>query len=109
MRQHLGIGNVAGPDPITNPAAAFGAMYVIEGSTLGGTIIARRIRDALGLDETTGCAYFRSYGRATGAMWTAFRRKLQCLSSPSFDDAAVASAHRTFAAMQSWLCNDRIP
>jgi heme oxygenase len=95
--------------PMASPAAAFGAMYVTEGSTLGGTVIARRIRDALGLNETTGCAFFRSYGRATGAMWTAFRRKLQSLSSPSFDDAAVASAHQTFAAMQSWLCDDRTP
>jgi hypothetical protein len=42
-------------------------------------------------------------------MWTAFRRKLQSLSSPSFDDVAVASAHQTFAAMQSWLCDDRMP
>jgi heme oxygenase len=94
---------------MTSPAAAFGGMYVTEGSTLGGTVIARRIRDVLGLTETTGCAFFRSYGRATGAMWTAFRRKLQSLSSPSFDDVAVASAHRTFAAMQSWLCDDRMP
>jgi heme oxygenase len=95
--------------PMTNPAAAFGGMYVTEGSTLGGTVIARRIRDVLGLDETTGCAFFRSYGRATGAMWTAFCRELQSLSSPLFDDVAVASADRTFAAMQSWLCDDRIP
>jgi heme oxygenase (biliverdin-IX-beta and delta-forming) len=54
--------------PLQAPAAALGSMYVVEGSTLGGAIIARNVERALGLTMDTGCAYFRSYGREVAFM-----------------------------------------
>jgi heme oxygenase len=93
--------------PLPSPAAAFGAMYVVEGSTLGGSVIARHVERALGLRPEAGCAYFRSYGSATGRMWSAFRTRLMAMSSPGVDDVIVASAQRTFDVMQGWLCEGR--
>ena len=92
------------PLPMPHEAAAFGALYVVEGSTLGGTVIARHVEAVLGFGRDTGCAYFRSYGPDTGAMWRVFRERLASLSSPEHDAAIIAAATATFAAMQTWLC-----
>ncbi len=53
-------------------AHVLGCLYVLEGATLGGQIIARHIRKRLGLDQTTGCSYFCSYGAETNSMWNTF-------------------------------------
>ena len=43
-------------------AAFLGAFYVLEGSTLGGRMIARHIQPMLGLEDGQGDAYFRVHG-----------------------------------------------
>jgi heme oxygenase (biliverdin-IX-beta and delta-forming) len=89
--------------PLRDAAAAFGAMYVVEGSTLGGAVISKHVARTLGLGPDTGCAYFHGYGATTGRMWNAFRRRLLSLSGPAADDMIVASARRTFAVLEGWL------
>lgn len=90
--------------PLPAPAAVWGAMYVMEGSTLGGAVIARDVERRLGLCARTGCAYFRSYGRRTAAMWTSFGAALLAASAPETDDLVVETAQRTFDALHLWLC-----
>ena len=89
--------------PMPNRAAAFGAMYVVEGSTLGGAIIAHNAERLLGLTVDTGCAYFRSYGRDVGRMWKSFGARLLAVSAPDTDDLIVGAANRTFECMRAWL------
>ncbi|MCB8819026.1 biliverdin-producing heme oxygenase [Microvirga rosea] len=89
--------------PLAGEAAALGSMYVIEGSTLGGAIIAKTVERRLGLNPETGCAYFRSYGRETSLMWKSFGARLLEISSATADDLIVASAQRTFDVMRVWL------
>jgi heme oxygenase len=89
--------------PMPNRAAAFGTMYVVEGSTLGGTIIAHHVERMLGLGVDTGGAYFRSYGRDVGRMWKDFGARLLAVSAPDTDDLIVASANQTFECMRAWL------
>lgn len=84
-------------------AEALGAMYVVEGSTLGGNIIAKHVERRLGFGPGSGCSYFRSYGADVGVMWRAFRGHLLALSSPAIDDLVIAAANRTFAHMSAWL------
>src|SRR3954466_11849701 len=55
--------------PLPSPPAVLGSMYVVEGSTLGGAIIAREVERKLGLGPETGCAYFICFGRGIGIMW----------------------------------------
>ncbi|WP_201836331.1 biliverdin-producing heme oxygenase [Microvirga zambiensis] len=93
--------------PLPAPEAVLGSMYVVEGSTLGGAIIAREVERKLGLTAETGCAYFRSYGRETAAMWKSFGAVLLEASSPEADDLIVASAQKTFDVMHDWLCEAR--
>ncbi len=90
--------------PMPSPAAVLGSMYVVEGSTLGGAIIARDVERRLGFGPETGCAYFKSYGRETALMWKQFGAKLLEASSPEADDEIVETAQRTFDVMHDWLC-----
>jgi heme oxygenase len=90
--------------PLPAPAAVLGSMYVVEGSTLGGAIIAREVERNLGMNAQTGCAYFRSYGREIASMWKAFGEALLAESSPGTDDLVVETAKKTFDVMHDWLC-----
>jgi heme oxygenase (biliverdin-IX-beta and delta-forming) len=90
--------------PLPSAPAVLGSMYVVEGSTLGGAIIAREVERRLGLGPETGCAYFRSYGRGIGTMWKQFGSRLLEASSPEADDVILETARKTFDVMHDWLC-----
>lgn len=65
------------PTPRLECAAALGALYVLEGASLGGRVIARHVADALALTPDTGLAFFCGYGDATGEMWRRFGAALE--------------------------------
>ena len=101
-----GIAALPAPPPVVlqDRAEALGALYVLEGSTLGGQVIARQIERLHGLSETGGCAYYRAHGRAAAAMWAAFRAELETLAGdPAAEAAALGTGIATFAAMRRWL------
>ncbi|WCS23388.1 biliverdin-producing heme oxygenase [Methylobacterium sp. NMS14P] len=108
---HLGLhpGAVAAlPGPAApvfhGPAAATGALYVLEGSTLGGQLIGRHIAGLHGFSGA-GLAYYRAHGPAAGAMWAAFRTRLDAFGDdPAAEAALTGAAVSTFAAMRAWLC-----
>jgi heme oxygenase len=58
--------------PIDSVDAVVGALYVCEGATLGGQIIASRIRERLGSDAPH--SFFACYGDAVVARWADYRR-----------------------------------
>lgn len=107
---HLGmtptaIEKIPEPDLLIRPrtrAEALGSMYVLEGSTLGGQLIARRVAEKLGLKPGAGLSYHCAYGDAVGPMWQAFRARLGELS-PSEEDEAIGSANTTFRHLRAWL------
>jgi len=84
-------------------AAAFlGAMYVIEGSTLGGQYIARHAEQTLHLAPGQGDAYFRGYGDRTGSMWRDFKAVLA--EVPEIHTALVVeSAKKMFTFFASHM------
>lgn len=85
------------------PAAAMGALYVLEGSTLGGQVICREIERSLGL-SCDATRYYRGHGERTGAMWVAFRRRLDMSSGDlAAEDAALRAGVATFEALADWL------
>jgi heme oxygenase (biliverdin-IX-beta and delta-forming) len=51
---------------MTSAADLLGAMYVMEGSTLGGQLIARHVELVLGLTAGQGNAHFRGHNERTG-------------------------------------------
>jgi heme oxygenase len=90
--------------PLDTIPETLGSLYVLEGSTLGGQVISRRLERSLGLSDGLGYAFFRSYGREVGWMWRAFGEHLSAVSSTITEDASVRSAQDTFACLHTWLC-----
>jgi heme oxygenase len=86
------------------PAEAWGSMYVVEGATLGGVIIARHVERRLGLSRHNGCLYFRCYGADVRPMWISFGARLHDRCDPADQDAVVTAARRTFEMLHIWLC-----
>lgn len=82
---------------LESPEKIFGALYVVEGSTLGGQVIARHLKEKFGLDETSGIAFFSGYGKETGKMWNAFREKISGFAETTDNhEEIVKSANATF-------------
>ena len=79
--------------PIRDEAEAFGAAYVLEGSALGGLVLADRVRAALGPDAPTAYLSYRGRGAGTGNRWTWFQEQLA-----AFGARSDATAHARAAA-----------
>jgi heme oxygenase (biliverdin-IX-beta and delta-forming) len=92
--------------PFATRHEAMGSLYVLEGSTMGGLVIAGHVRRTLGVSGP-GALYFENYGRDAAERWRAFREVLGALSSPQVNDAVVATALDTFAALHAWLAPQR--
>ncbi|MEO5813761.1 MAG: biliverdin-producing heme oxygenase [Gemmatimonadaceae bacterium] len=94
----------ASSDLPANCAEALGALYVLEGATLGGRVILRHIAGPLDLPLDGGLAFFNGYGARTGPMWTSFGRALEHYSDTGGDvSASIAGATRCFTAFESWF------
>ena len=87
----------------TDRPSLLGAIYVVEGSSLGGVLIARMAADRLGLGPDTGTAFFTGDGRDTTRRWRAVVAALDGSADPATLAVSVQSARATFAAMQDWL------
>lgn len=82
---------------------ALGCMYVLEGATLGGAVIARHLRPRWTPEH--GAAFFASYGPEVGTRWKRFGAALTAYAAARPDDEAAIlhAAHATFATLGSWL------
>lgn len=94
----------ATPDlpPVTGTDEALGRLYVLEGSTLGGTFIDRHLA-ALPALAGVRIGAFSPYGERTGAMWADFRRATrERVADGGSPQAMLAAARTTFAALAGW-------
>jgi heme oxygenase len=87
--------------PIPDLPTALGALYVIEGATLGGQLIARQIASTLGLGPRSGAAFYNSYCGQVGPMWRSFKSFVE-QHGAGHEAAVVAAAAATFAALEAW-------
>jgi len=86
--------------PLGSPASALGSLYVLEGSALGGQVIAQRMHRWHGIGPHDGAAYFTGWGERTGAMWREFRQLLASeVTDAASRQAACTSAVATFDAL----------
>jgi heme oxygenase (biliverdin-IX-beta and delta-forming) len=88
---------------ITDAAGLLGAMYVMEGSTLGGQLIARHVERVLGLTNGQGNAYFRGHNERTGQLWTEFCDALRTKVPDNETDTVIAAAKAMFGVFGSWM------
>ena len=88
---------LAAGSPPRSVGEVVGAVYVMEGATLGGALVVRSLRAAF--PEPPPHRFFDSYGAQRGAMWAAFRRSADGLAVDAAP--AVDAALRTFAAVEA--------
>jgi len=82
---------------------ATGALYVIEGSTLGGKFICQSLAQE-GLDPSNGAAYFSGYGEETGRMWKSFLQFMnEVATTEAQEQEVITSAENVFSTLYNWL------
>lgn len=108
---HLGEATPA-PCPMPEPASraeALGLLYVLEGSTLGGQVIRKRLlKDG---QDLNGVSFLDPYGAETGARWKGFLAVLdrECpADQPQAGQAAVRGGVLGFTATRDWLCGQEV-
>ncbi|MBV8617147.1 MAG: biliverdin-producing heme oxygenase [Acetobacteraceae bacterium] len=81
----------------SDPGDIFGALYVLEGATLGGALLARSMR-GLGLLAPGAPCLLDPYGAERGAMWRAFLARLEAVKMTYQQELALgARAMATFS------------
>jgi len=76
-------------------AEALGILYVMEGSTLGGTMIAKKLEGNPHFSGKT-FPYFRCYGERTGSMWKNFRFVLNDVVREEEHDQVLIGAEKAY-------------
>lgn len=84
---------------------ALGALYVLEGSTLGGQIIMSALRQQMGTPFDVPGGFFAGRGKTTGPLWHQFCVILDAYGQqfPETQADVVEGAKRTFNAITSWF------
>jgi heme oxygenase len=77
----------------SDPVALLGHLYVLEGSTLGGTILRSHIKQAYKLDGE-GLAYYSPYGNAVMPHWREFKQRMNAHVTDADEQERVVAAAR---------------
>lgn len=78
-------------DELKNEAEAFGALYVMEGSTLGGNVIAKQLKKNPDF-ENVEFNYFGVYGEHTGPFWQEFKSIIdETITEDQYDDCVTGA------------------
>jgi heme oxygenase len=86
-------------------AERLGALYVVEGSALGGQQIARALRPVLQPLGGAGCRFFSNDG-ASRHGWTEILARIEGLrGDPDHERAVITSAVKTFEAFEDWMAD----
>ncbi len=89
---------------LTDEGRLLGALYTIEGSSLGGMVIVRHLAANLGLDASRGARFFTGYGPQVMPLWAQFEAFLSDnLRDAEARQGALLAAKSTFAMMETVL------
>lgn len=78
-----------------------GVLYVLEGATQGGRVIAPRLNRALGVSGQWGARYFNLHGQLDS--WSHFRACLSRIEPHLDQDATLSGARATFSGLHAHL------
>jgi heme oxygenase len=90
---------------LPNFAHALGALYVLEGATLGGRVILRDLEARMRTAIFGATRFFGGRGDAVEPMWTTFRSAVDGFGQerPELRGDVVSGAERTFGAIKDWF------
>ncbi|MEO1585455.1 MAG: biliverdin-producing heme oxygenase [Planctomycetota bacterium] len=78
----------------TDPLSLIGVLYVKEGATNGNKIVAKRIREGLGLDESVAMGYMDPHGTDQRRLWRTFKDGLNSLEMSEDEQGRCLNAAR---------------
>lgn len=82
-----------------NYAAFMGALYVFEGSTLGGAVICRKLKENPALAHLD-FHFYAAYGERLGMMWKLFLDHLIQIEDENLVNQSIVSAQNTFNVVE---------
>ena len=86
------------------PARRLGALYVVEGSALGGRLLCRGLDQLLGASHADGRRFFAGHGADTGTAWAAVMDRIAAMGAEPVGRAAmISAATETFEVFENWL------
>jgi heme oxygenase len=92
--------------PATRPLArAVGCIYVVEGQTLGGRVLLRRLAARLDIDRGRGASFLDAYAGRTAERWRELAASLEAFGcrAPGEVSTVVAGALEAFDRISAWL------
>jgi len=93
-----------------NEMEFMGALYVVEGSTLGGVHIARALTALFATESGDGRHFFLGYGEDHGIMWRTFLVQLEnAAQTPSDEAHIIHGAETTFQDFEKWMSGWKQP
>jgi heme oxygenase (biliverdin-IX-beta and delta-forming) len=87
---------------LQNPTQALAALYVLEGSTLGGKYILQMVRKKIDLPEGKGDSFLSGHGVNTELNWKCFKDFLDEEINESDKDMFVKAVNDTFDRFNHW-------
>jgi heme oxygenase (biliverdin-IX-beta and delta-forming) len=98
----------SGIPPLAPPLEVLGALYVLEGSSLGRQMMMGKLGPRLGIRPDWGGHLFSGYGKKTGEMWRAFVAVLNdAARSPEAAQVIENAALASFAVFEACLAESR--
>jgi heme oxygenase (biliverdin-IX-beta and delta-forming) len=88
---------------LTQAPALVGALYVVEGSALGGLVIAKQLHATLGVDANRGARFFNGWGDATPQKWHNYWQFAALICPVDATAQAAAAAASVFEALTQGL------
>jgi heme oxygenase len=90
---------------VDSAARALGALYVLEGSTLGGAFLVVHLARTLGISPTAGASGLAPYGNALREMWVAYADAVDGFvrADPGAAPEVIGAAKETFGRMLDWM------
>jgi len=89
---------------LETPNAALGALYVVEGSSLGGRVIARHVTESLGMRPGAGGSFYGGLSaEAARIRWAALCDLIESSMSATDAERAAVAACETFACLEQWM------
>ncbi len=84
--------------------SSLGAMYVFEGSTLGGQVISRHLQKALPYISDKSITFFKGHGKETGPMWKKFLDNFcETAVTENKQEEIISVSENTFLKFYNWL------
>lgn len=86
-----------------NYASCLGVSYVMEGSTLGGKFIAKKLQELEWIEKDKHLNFFLSYGDSRGEKWKDFLNLLNAYgdANPSRQTEVLAASEKAFQFMHA--------